>query len=256
MKKLFYCLLMLPILTACAKPSLERMKPLTTVELNYPNSTFTFLSTGKKYRSGSVFPPPKIIDCSKLDLDSDAFEDAIEAGAPILRIHTPRQIKRIVKDEEGKPVTETVKINPVYGGVLALCKVSDNATGPDSRSYRIRGLDDYLLKGRDGRVSVVGAIPGQGNSTDFIENLMGGKVSVSQLTGSATYSWMLWLTDRTTTFTNYKAEMERRRRRAKAARLKREREAKAAEAKAQSKARREARKAKAASSIKVRAESK
>ncbi len=224
------------------------------VELNYPNSTFTILSTGKKYRSGNVFPPPKTIDCSKLALDSDAFEDAIDSGALLVRIHTPRQIKRIVKNEAGEPVTESVKINPVYGGVLALCKVSENATGPDSRSYRIRGLDDYLLKGRDGRVSVVGAIPGQGNSTDFIENLMGGKMSVSQLTGSATYSWMLWLTDRTTTFSNYKSEMERRKRKAKAAKSKREREAKAAEAKASST--RARKKAKASSATQVKADSK
>lgn len=207
MKKLFYCLLMLPILTACAKPSLERMKPLTTVELNYPNSTFTFLSTGKKYRSGAVFSPPKTIDCSKLALDSDAFEDAIDAGAPIVRIHTPRQIKRIVKNEAGEPITESVKINPVYGGVLALCKVSEDATGPDSRSYRIRGLDDYLLKGRDGRVSVVAAIPGRDDRPSFKEELIDGKINMLQMTAPVEYSWMLWLTDQAATFTNYKEKM-------------------------------------------------
>ncbi|MCW5204580.1 hypothetical protein VU02_01425, partial [Desulfobulbus sp. N2] len=97
-------------------------------------------------------------------------------------------------------------------------------------------------------------IPGQGNSTDFIENLMGGKMSVSQLTGSATYSWMLWLTDRTTTFSNYKSEMERRKRKAKAAKSKREREAKAAEAKASST--RARKKAKASSATQVKADSK
>ncbi len=256
MKIFFYCLLMLPILTSCANLS-ENKRALGMVELNYPNSTFTILSTGKKYRSGNVFPPPETIDCSKLALDSDAFEDAIDLGALLVRIHTPRQIKRIVKNKDGEPVTESVKINPVYGGVLALCKVSKNATGPDSRSYRIRGLDDYLLKGRDGRVSVVGAIPGQGNSTDFIENLMGGAVSVSQLTGSSTYSWMLWLTDRTTTFTNYKAEMERRRRQARAAKAKAQTEAKADKARAEAKARADARKEARAKAIsKMKADSK
>lgn len=221
MKNLFYCLFALFILTACTKLPTDTKRPLNTVEINYPNVTFTFLPpVGRTYRSDQVFPPPKTIDCSNIALDSDAFEDAIEAGALIVRIHTPRQVKQIVKNKEGKPVTESVKIKPIYGGVLALCTVPDSATGPDSRSYRIRGLDEYLLKGRDGRVSVVGAIPGKGNSTDFIENLMGGKVSVSQLTGTEEYSWMLWLTDRTTTFTNYKAEMERRKREARVAEAK------------------------------------
>lgn len=246
MKKIIYSLLVLPLVTACANLS-ENKRPLSLVEFNYPNSTLTFLDKMKVYRSGDAFPPPNTIDCSKLALDSDAFKDAIDAGALLVKINTPRQIKRIVKNEKDEPVTESVKINPLYGGVLALCNVSANATGPDSRSYRIRGLDDYLLKGRDGLVSVVGAIPGQGNGADFIESVMGGQVSVARLTGSAEYSWMLWLTDRTTTFSNYKEELERRRRRAEQARLKREREAKIAKAKAQRKAREEARKAKSTS---------
>ncbi|MCI5133346.1 MAG: hypothetical protein D3904_17995, partial [Candidatus Electrothrix sp. EH2] len=113
MKNFFYCLFVLSILTACAKLPAETKRPLNTVEINYPGVTFTFLPPVRRtYRSDQVFPPPKTIDCSNIALDSDAFEDAIEAGAPIVRIHTPRQVKRIVKNKEGKPVTESVKKNP------------------------------------------------------------------------------------------------------------------------------------------------
>ncbi|MCI5150486.1 MAG: hypothetical protein D3916_14055, partial [Candidatus Electrothrix sp. MAN1_4] len=90
MKKIFTaCFLALPLLTSCgpmAPQGGETKQPLNTVELQYPNVTFTFPSTRKTYRSGESFPPPKTIDCSGLTLKSDSFKDAIEAGALIVRI--------------------------------------------------------------------------------------------------------------------------------------------------------------------------
>lgn len=202
MKKIFTLwILPLFILTGCANfpeikiPELDiqsgdTKKPLNTVELKHPNVTFIFPS-GETYRSGDVFTPPKTVDCSKLTLKPDSFEDAIEAGALVVRIQTPTKVTHITKNKEGKEIKEVVSIKPVYGGVLALCNVSDRATGPDSRSYRIRGLNDYLVKGKEGFVSVVGAVLSGYISRDF--------------------SWMLWLTDRTATFTDYEAEVSRRR---------------------------------------------
>ena len=210
MKKLFIVCVLTPIaLTACNNiptinipttistmmdkidvPTMGDTEPLNIVELKYPNATFIFPS-GKKFRAGAVFPPPKTIDCSNLTLKTDSFEDAIEAGALVVRIQTPSKVKQIFMGEDGKEFTKTVKIKPVYGGVLALCNVSVRATGPDSRSYRIRGLDNHLAKGRDGLISVVGAVL----DLDY---------------GSRDYSWMLWLTDRTATFTDYEAEVSRR----------------------------------------------
>ncbi|MDM8547932.1 hypothetical protein QUF61_15700 [Candidatus Venteria ishoeyi] len=215
MKKIFaVCLLPLFTLTGCVNvPNIklssgDAKKPLNTTELRHPNVKFTFQDTGKTYRSGSSFTPPKTIDCSKLNLKPDSFEDAIEAGALVVRIETPKQVrvriqtpqqnqlprffnKQPINNKEDKETYKVVNIKPVYGGVLALCNVSESATGPDSRSYRIRGLNDYFVKGKDGLVSVVGAV------------LNGGFASRD-------YSWMLWLTDRTATFTDYHAEMSRR----------------------------------------------
>jgi hypothetical protein len=208
MKKLFaVCVLPLLTLTACGNiPNIllnpipgdkasnipedkDTKQPLNIVELKHPNVTFIFPS-GKKYPPGEVFPPPKTIDCSKLTLETDSFEDAIEAGALVVRIQTPRKVTYTVKNEKGEDIEKVVNIKSVYGGVLALCNVSDRAKGPDSRSYRIRGLDEYLVKGKDGFISVVAAV---------LKNL-----------GPRNYSWMLWLTDRTATFTDYEAEMSRR----------------------------------------------
>jgi hypothetical protein len=238
------CLLALPVVTACApdtprpflpkRSSFDTKRPLSKVDLDYPNVTFTFLSTNEEHKSGEVFSPPKTIDCSKLALTSDAFEDAIKAGALILKIQTPTQIKQTTKDKDGKEITTVIDIKSSYGGVLALCKVSDRAKGPDSRIYRIRGLDDYLVKGKDGNISVVGAVLDYGKKTqaDRVEDRIGDRVEdrigdmlkigvlgdiisqnsdlISDKKASSTdYSWMLWLTDRTTTFTNYKAELAR-----------------------------------------------
>jgi len=238
------CLLALPIATACApdtprpflpkNSSFDNRRPLTKVELDYPNVTFKFLSTDEEHKSGEVFAPPKTIDCSKLTLTSDAFEDAIKAGALIVKIQTPPQVMHIFKDKDGRDIKEAIPIKPLYGGVLALCKVSDRAKGPDSRIYRIRGLDEYLVKGKDGNISVVGAVLEYGKKTqaDRIENRIGDRVEdrigdmlnigvlgdmisknsdliSDKSSRSADYSWMLWLTDRTTTFTNYEAELAR-----------------------------------------------
>ncbi|XOF33638.1 MAG: hypothetical protein ACL93V_16850 [Candidatus Electrothrix sp. YB6] len=257
-KLLTACFLSLPLLMACgAMHPLEKggdtKRALNTVELQYPNVTFTFPSTRKTYRSGESFPPPKTIDCSNLTLKSDSFKDAIEAGALIVRIKTPRQVKQIVKDKKGKEIVERVKIKPVYGGVLALCKVSPNATGPDSRSYRIRDLDDRLIKGQNGFISVIGANLSQGNQLPSLQDL--GKVlnidtglsSKSINIGRTNYSWMLWLTDRTSTFTDYEGEMIMRKRKEKAAKARAAAKDRADQARAEAKAREEARKAKSAS---------
>ncbi|MCI5119646.1 MAG: hypothetical protein D3908_00305 [Candidatus Electrothrix sp. AUS4] len=249
MKKfLAACVVPMSILTACAGnqtksplsvPSLEEKKPLDKVEVNYPVN-FALLSGGRTL--GKVFPPPKTIDCSGLALKPDAFEDAIEAGALTLRIQTQRQVKRRVIDKNGNETTEFVQIKPVYGGVLALCNVSERAIGLDSRSYNIRGLDDYLIMGRDGKVSVIGAQlkyeeSGPNIFGNMIESKMNtlesklGNFGITDLfkgSGSGDYSWMLWLTDRTTTFSNYEAEVKRRRQKAEADKWRREREAKKA----------------------------
>jgi hypothetical protein len=243
MRKFFAaCVVPVSILTACANkptlPSLETKHPLDQVEVNYP---VTFEYNGR--RLGKVFSPPKTIDCSGLTLESDSFEDAIEAGALILRIQTQRHVKLRMKDENGNETTKIVDIQPTYGGVLALCNVSERAKGPDSRSYNIRDLDDVLIMGKGGLVSVAGGELKYGShtlSSKFDEiigskiNKLGGQFGASNLftRGSGDYSWMLWLTDRSTTFTNYEAEVARRERKAKADKWKREREAKAAEAKA------------------------
>ncbi|MCI5137144.1 MAG: caspase family protein [Candidatus Electrothrix sp. AR1] len=189
----------------------DKKWPLNAVELNYPNTTFSFPSIGKKYQSGATFSPPKTIDCSNLALKTDSFKDAIKAGALFVRINTPQQIKSIVKNREGESVTEAVKIKPVYGGVLALCNVSKYAKGPDSRSYNIRGLDDYLIMSRNGKISVVGAVSKKGELTNLVEKTSGYIVDIlHQFTDSNDYSWMLWLTDRPTIFTNYEAELASR----------------------------------------------
>ena len=232
MKKLFAaCAVPMSLLTACAgnqtmpslsMPSFDNKKPLETVDLDQPNVTFTFRSTRERHRSGDAFAPPKTIDCSKLSLTTDAFKDAIKAGALIVRIDTPRQVMQKIPTKNGRETTKVVPIKPVYGGVLALCTVSDKATGPDARSYHIRGLDDYLVKGKDGNISAVGAVLDHKKS----EHNWGNDLLKSQLSGelgllahaagmlasdnndsSAEYSWMLWLTDRKTTFTNYEAEL-------------------------------------------------
>lgn len=261
MRKFFAaCVVPVSILTACANkptlPSLEEKHPLDQVEVNYP---VTFEYKGRKL--GKVFSPPKTIDCSSLTLESDSFEDAIEAGSLVLRIQTQRHIKRRVKDKNGNDTTEIVKIQPTYGGVLALCNVSDRAKGLDSRSYNIRDLDNVLIMGKDGLVSAAGGELKYGSHTlsstldKIIEsniNRFGGQFGAPKLfSGSGDYSWMLWLTDRSTTFTNYEAEVKRRRQKEKAEKARAEAKARAdkarAEAEAQRKAREEARKAKSTS---------
>ena len=226
------CVVPMSILTACAgnqaiSPlSTEEKKPLSKVEINYP-VTFTLLSGGRTL--GKVFPPPKTIDCSRLAPKPDTFKDAIESGALTLRIQTQRQVKRRVIDKNGNETTEFVKIKPVYGGVLALCEVSERAIGLDSRSYNIRSLDDYLIMGRDGKISVIGAqLKYKKSGSNIFGNMLENKINTfeSQLSnygipnpfkgsGSGDYSWMLWLTDRTTTFSNYEAEVKRRKQKEK-----------------------------------------
>lgn len=242
------CLFTLPIITACApeKPipsvpkrsSFETRRALDNVELNYPHITLEFVSTGEKHSSDddNVFPPPRTIDCSKLDREPDGYKDAIKAGALIVRIHTPSQVMQRIITQEGKEITKPIPIKPLYGGVLALCKVSKKAKGLDSRSYNIRDLDNYLVMGRGGKISVLGAeltykkktqadrigdrIEDRVGDTieDRIGDMLGGFSKMvsdnrdlfsDKSTHSADYSWMLWLTDRTTTFTNYEAELAR-----------------------------------------------
>lgn len=221
------CLLSLPILTACgAMPPLEGgrkdvKRSLNMVELDYPNVTFNFLSTGEVRQSGGSFPPPKTIDCSRLSVKPDAFKDAIEAGALVVRIQTPLQVTytvkdkydQAVKDKDGKEITKVEFIKSTYGGVLALCKVSKSATGPDSRRYWIRGLDKYLADGKDGLVSVVAAELSHNNQLDVFGELLESSLGVPRQytnTNSGAYAWILWLTDRTATFTDYEAEVARR----------------------------------------------
>lgn len=237
MKKFFAaCVVPVSLLTACAGnptlPSLETKHPLDQVEVNYP---VTFEYNGR--RLGKVFSPPKTIDCSGLTLKSDSFENAIEAGALVVRIETPRQVKQVVIDKGGKEIVERVNIKPVYGGVLALCNVSERAKGLDSRSYNIRELDNYLVMGKDGLVSVAGAELKYGShslSSKLDEiignniNRFGGQFGSSNLfTGSGDYSWMLWLTDRSTTFSNYEAEVKRRQRKEKSDKYRAEAKARA-----------------------------
>lgn len=253
MKKfLAACVIPMSILTACAgnqamsplsMHSLEDKKPLDKVEINYP---VTFLSNGRTL--GKVFQPPKTIDCSKLTLEPDSFEDAIEEGALVLRVETQRHVKRRVTDRNGKETTEVFNIKPVYGGVLALCNVSERAKGLDSRSYNIRGLDDYLIMGRDGKISVIGAqLKYKESGPNILGNMFESKINTldSQLgnyglsdlfkgSGSGDYSWMLWLTDRSTTFSNYEAEVKRRQRKERADKYRAEAKARTEARKAQS----------------------
>jgi hypothetical protein len=227
MKKIYSaCVFLLLTFTACHTIPIGKtfpgngMRPLGTVELIQPGVSFIFPS-GKKYETGAVFAPPKTIDCSGLALQPDGFRSAIDAGALIIKLQTPPKIERVFKNESGKETTEVVKIKPAYGGVLALCNVSDRASGPDSRSYRIRGLDEYLIKGKDGLISVVGAVidigAGQSNSRVtsadplqlLLNGALGGAADISHYQHSPTtgFSWMLWLTDRTVTFTDYQTEV-------------------------------------------------
>ena len=89
-KGVLACLFILLTLTACqtnpTKPQSRGGKPLDNVELNYPGITFTFPETGETYGSGEAFPPPRTIDCSKLKLNTNNFEDAIKAGDLVFRI--------------------------------------------------------------------------------------------------------------------------------------------------------------------------
>lgn len=171
---------------APVKPAGEK-HALDNVEINQPGLSIIF-DGNETYASGQAFFPPKTIDCGKVRLDTAAFENAIDAGAPIVEIKTPRKATRLVTTEvndKGEPVVkeETVTIKPFYGGVLALCNISENAKGPDSRTYRIRGLDEWLIKGKDGFISVVGAKLDNGE-----------------------YSWMLWMSDRSSIFKNYQKD--------------------------------------------------
>lgn len=172
----------------------EALKSLATVEMNNPGVSIR-LPSGKIHRSGhssGVFLAPKAIDCSGLSVQPDHFKRAIEAGAMIVDFKTPSVIvqKKEIEDKKTGKVEvkkEKVSIKSSYGGVLALCKISPNAKGPDSRSYRIRDLNNYLVKGKNGFVSVV----------------------ASQL-NTRESSWMLWLTDRKPIFTEYAADVAER----------------------------------------------
>ncbi|CAK8718431.1 MAG: hypothetical protein CDV28_10860 [Candidatus Electronema aureum] len=214
------CLLSLPILSACGPlPPLAidtgagAARALNTVDLRQPNVTLTFLSTGKTHRTGDTFPPPKTIDCSRLRFVPDAFKDAIEAGALVVQLQTPPEVKKKVVDKDGKETIEIVKIKPTYRGVLALCKVSPRATGAESRSYHIRDLDEYLIKGKDNLVSLAVAPLSQSNQADPFQELLNismGPSFQAISAGRSSYSWMLWLTDNPIIFTDYEAEVARR----------------------------------------------
>lgn len=221
MKKfVFACVIPVITLTGCGGGTLPSGgRALDNVEMMHPKVSLTFLDSGKKYSPNDTFLPPKAIDCSGLTLKSDSFKDAIEAGALLVKLQTPTKINQtiIVKDDDGNAVkdkdgndvqkTITVRVKPNYGGVLALCKVSERATGPDSRSYRIRGLDKYLIRGKDGFVSVIGAVLNHKKPTKT------GIGIIDQLNSRApsNFSWMLWMSDRMSTFTNYADEVSRRR---------------------------------------------
>lgn len=204
------CLLALPLLMACGAnprvPSFLEERPLNTVDLIYPNIEVEFLPSGEKRKSVVSFPPPNTIDCSRLTLKPDAFGDAIDAGALVVKIKTPPQVKHTVKNKDGTETVKVVNLKPGgYGGVLALCNVSGFAKGPDSRSYRIRGLDEYLIKGKDGLISVVGAVLSYRNKSELPKELIDSKTGVPSISFTP-YSWMLWLTDRSVTFTEYETK--------------------------------------------------
>lgn len=218
-------LLLLPILSACGPlPPLAidtgagAKRALNTVDLRQPNVTLTFLSTGKKYKTGDTFPPPKTIDCSHLSIDgkdgTDKFKDAIEAGALVVQIQTPPVAKQKVIDKDGKETIETVKIKPTYSGVLALCTVSPRATGPESRSYHIRDLDDRFINGQNGNISAIGGrLEHNSSQVDPFQELLNINMgsSLKAISGGRyTYSWMLWLTDNLVLFPDYEAEVARR----------------------------------------------
>lgn len=172
---------------APVKPAGEK-HALDNVEINQPGLSIIF-DGNETYASGQAFFPPKTIDCGKIRLDTAAFEDAIDAGAPIVEIKTPKKATQITTTkakDDGEPIVtkETITIKPFYGGVLALCNISESAKGPDSRTYRIRGLDEWLIKGKDGFISVVGARLDNGE-----------------------YSWMLWMSDRPSIFKNYQKDL-------------------------------------------------
>jgi hypothetical protein len=131
----------------------------------------------------------------------------IEAGALIVRIQAPPEAKHILKE-----TTEVVKIKPTYSGVLALCKVSPRATGPESRSYHLRSFDEYFIMGQDNLISVVGAELSQEPDQweELLNTNMDPSFRVKINAGRKSYSWMLWLTDNSIIFTDYEAEVARR----------------------------------------------
>jgi hypothetical protein len=98
--------------------------------------------------------------------------------------------------------------------VLALCKVSPRATGPDARSYSIRELDDRFINGQNGIISAIGGKLSQNSNQadpfqEFLNISMGPSFKAVSA-GGHSYSWMLWLSDRTATFTDYEVEVARR----------------------------------------------
>lgn len=217
MRILFSAAIAALVCTACetvpidgAQLSSSDMKPLDSVIINQQGVEFEFLSVegNPVYKSGEAFSPPKTIDCSDLEMSSEAYSDAIDAGASLVRIKTPAQVQTTIEVPGQEARTEMVTINPIYGGVLALCTVSERAKGPDSRNYNIRGLDEFLVKGKDGLISAVGAVlEVEAKQPSFMDALVASQTGVPVSTGPTNaYSWMLWMTDRSTIFTNYAAE--------------------------------------------------
>lgn len=172
--------------------------------INQSGVEFEFLDSGETYRTGETFLPPETIDCSDLTLSPSDYDEAISKGASIVRIQTPSVAKRIVANrDDGRTVEESVQIRPYYGGVLALCNVSSRAKGMDARSYNIRGLDEYFVKGSDGRISVVAAVVDvEPRSSGLFDAVIVSGNSSSSSRPTKQYSWMLWLTDRSTLFTD------------------------------------------------------
>ena len=177
---------------------------LDSAYINQKGVEFEFVSSNEVWRTGDAFLPPATIDCSNLTLSPSDYDEAISRGASVVRIRTPSVAKRIVQNrEDGRTIEESVQIKPYYGGVLAMCELPERATGMDARSYNIRGLDEYFLKGTDGRISVVAAVVEVAPASPSVFSaLVVNSRSASPQKPTTQYSWMLWLTDRSTLFTD------------------------------------------------------
>lgn len=81
-------------------------------------------------------PAPFTVSCKASPLIPDDFKAALAAGGQHVRVKVPQL-------EE-----------PLYG-VLSLCNIPSNATGPASRAHRIQIPEEFVAATEGGRISVV-----------------------------------------------------------------------------------------------------